>query len=360
MTINGTLRKLSVLFLVIFFLLALTACEERPGVAAAAAETFPPAETASAQPTGTPTATPAPTATPTPTTTPAPTPFSLAWMSDTQEYAANGADIFCSMTQWIADSRGEWNTILTVHTGDLIRGSYREYEWDNMKRAFALLPSDMMVITVGGNHDLFSYTEDYTPYLWNRPDTDFDPSRATDDGLVYYVTFDADGVRFLVLSVSYGCEVDASGWINSVLAEYGDHYAILLLHDYLAPIGLSGSEFASAGKYLFGAVVEQNPNVRLVLCGHEHGDRYKCDEIDDDGDGTPDRTVHQMMFNLQAEAEGGEGYLRILRFDSAQDTIEAITYSPYLSDYGYDEKGGDGFGERHTLENAGLRAYLTS
>ncbi len=80
-------------------------------------------------------------------------------------------------------------------------------------------------------------------------------------------------------------------------------------------------------------------------------------EFDDNKDGVMDRTVFQMMFNLQHEKDGGGGYLRILRFDPKQDTIEVITYSPYLDKFGCEQNYGDGFGESKLLEHAGLQAF---
>ncbi|HRX57462.1 MAG TPA: metallophosphoesterase [Eubacteriales bacterium] len=297
-----------------------------------------------------------PTAEPTATPLPQPTPFSVAWMTDTQEYTANQNEVFCAMTQWIADTQSERNTLLTVHTGDLIRGSYREYEWENMEQAFSLLPDDMMIVTVGGNHDIASYTEDYTPYLWYRPDTDVREENTFADGFVYYTTFEAGGVPFLVISVTYGYEIEAEDWINAVCAQNAGRYAILCVHGYLDNLG-----FSSGGRYLFPGVVQKSPNIRLVLCGHEHGANYKPDEIDDDGDGVPDRTVQQMLFNLQADGETGLGYLRMLRFDTVNDTIGVYTYSPFLDVEGYCAPDGfpvgDGFGANHTITDAGLAEF---
>mgnify|MGYP000896177741 FL=1 len=300
------------------------------------------------------TATPAPTATPVPSPTPfpEPTPFTVAWMTDTQEYAANHNDIFCAMTQWIADTQKEYNTVLTVHTGDMIRGSYREYQWQNMVQAFSLLPKDMQILTVGGNHDIASFMPDYTPYLAYRPDTDTDAEHSIFDGNVYYIEFEAGDVNILVFSITYGYEVESQDWINAVCAEHSNSYAILCLHSYLEPAG-----YSSGGRYLFDGVVKKSPNVRLVLCGHEPGVRYQPEELDDDGDGVADRTVQQMLFNMQEETKDGEGFLRLLQFDTVNDTINVITYSPHLDVYGYDWPGGDHFGGEHLIENAGIAQY---
>ena len=345
-------RLLLTMVLALVILLPLTSCTaatatpaETPQITATQELASSPAETAE------PTATPSPE--PVVTAQPQATPFSFAWMSDTQEYAANNNAIFCDMMQWITDTQAEYATVLTIHTGDLIRGSYKDYQWANMKTAFALLPADMKILTVGGNHDLESYWDQYTPYLDNRPDTDFDQKNAFDEqGYVYYMTFEAGGVPFIVFSVSYGLEREAVDWINAVCKEYSDHYAILCFHSYLDPGG-----YSSVGRRLLGSVVAVSPNVRMVLCGHEPGAVYFPVDFDDNGDGQTDRTVFQMMFNLQHEENGGGGYLRLLRFDPVKDTIEVITYSPYLDVYGYNLSGSDDFGGSKLLENAGLSDF---
>ena len=41
-------------------------------------------------------------------------------------------------------------------------------------------------------------------------------------------------------------------------------------------------------------------------------------------------TIHILMADYQDFPNGGNGYLRILRFSPADDKIYATTYSPYL------------------------------
>jgi hypothetical protein len=300
------------------------------------------------------TVTPRPTATPTPTATPEPepTPFSVAWMTDTQEYVANNKDVFCSMTQWIADTTKERNTLLTIHTGDIIRSIDYQYQIDNMNEAFSYIPDDMMIVTVAGNHDHVAYGNEFTPYLWNRPDTNVEEENTLYDGFVYYMTFEAGNVRYLVVSISYGFELLARDWVNQVCEQYSDHYAILCLHSYLTK-----SDYSTVGVRYIKDVVEPSPNIRLVLCGHIHGVAYLPEEIDDDGDGIPERTVNQMLFNMQGDSDDGLGFMRMLEFDTQADTIGVYTYSPYLDVEGYDGKSNDGFGANHTIENAGLSEF---
>ena len=42
-----------------------------------------------------------------------------------------------------------------------------------------------------------------------------------------------------------------------------------------------------------------------------------------------------MMYNYQREGEDSMGFVRLLRFDPARQTLEVSTYSPYLDQWGY-------------------------
>lgn len=325
-----------------------------PKIKSAQVDNTAPEQKAPAAPTIEPTATAAPTPEPTPVQ---PAFFTIAWMSDTQAYTAANSDVMSRMTQWVSDTRQEYNTVLAVHTGDMVYNAYREYEWQNALAAFANLPDGMHIVTCAGNHDELPDYDTHTPYLDQRPDTDFNLAHAFDDkGYDYFMTFTAGGVPIIVFSLTYGMEADAADWINEICKQYSDHYAILCLHNYLF---LGG--YSSVGKRLVERVVKQSPNIRLVLCGHERGMKYIPETLDDNGDGTPDRTVHQMMMNVQDDQTNGVGFLRLLKFNPQADTIEAVTYSPVLDRYGYDVPvGGDKFGGNKILEDAGVRDFLAT
>ena len=78
-----------------------------------------------------------------------------------------------------------------------------------------------------------------------------------------------------------------------------------------------------------------------MLSGHRYNVAAVPVSFDDDGDGTADRTVYQMIANYQAAgSEGGSGYMRFLQIDEAAGELRAYSYSPYLEDYRYwDEPG---------------------
>lgn len=63
-----------------------------------------------------------------------------------------------------------------------------------------------------------------------------------------------------------------------------------------------------------------------MLCGHCRDISYKNVQLDDDGDGNPDRTVYAILSNFQGSKAGGGGYMRILDFRDSD--IYIYTYSP--------------------------------
>lgn len=320
-------------FAALVFLAAALACAAPQPVATAAAPSAAPAASATTAPTVTPT--------PEPAATPMPTPFTIAWMSDTQEYASTYPEIYQSMMQFIADEREARNIVYLLHTGDLINNAYSDHDPANARAAFALLPKDLPVLTVCGNHDFKQMKDNqgvlqnvYSPYLDNRFDTDIAPEAEYLDGLSHYALFSAGGIDFVFLSIGYAQEAASIAWAREVLARYPDRRAVLCTHSYLKASGAH----SGPGKLLYEGVVTPCPNVRLVLCGHLPGAARAERALDDDGDGTTDRTVAEWMFNYQHESGGGGGYLRLLAVDPLTGDVSVSTYSPWLDDYNYREK----------------------
>ena len=131
-------------------------------------------------------------------------------------------------------------------------------------------------------------------------------------------------ILFLLLGAGWESEELAANWMNEVLRAHPDSVAILLFHGYLQGSG----GFTVPGKQMFEQVVRKNPNVRLVLCGHVNGTDVRYDELDDDGDGVPDRRVTAMMYNFQSAGQDC-GQLRLLTFNPADRSMTVLTYSPF-------------------------------
>ena len=70
-----------------------------------------------------------------------------------------------------------------------------------------------------------------------------------------------------------------------------------------------------------------------MLCGHCRDISFIIVQLDDDGDGNPDRTVYAILSNFQGSKAGAGGYMRILDFRDSD--IYIYTYSPYYDSCEY-------------------------
>lgn len=301
-----------------------------------------PAALPAATPVALPTAKPTPAPTPSPTPAP-PAPFSLVWISDTQNMSADGFAPVRAMADWIAAQKEALGIRYVLHTGDIVGSGTKEGAWDRVAPAMEAIRRSAPLMTSAGNHDVGKRRQ-YETYLRRRFDTVTDPGQLFQNGRGSYALLDTDLGGFLLVGMGVTVSEEGFDWLNSVFASHPERTGILAVHDYLTSSGGRTSE----GARLFERVVKANPNLRFVLCGHRRGVNRIDSPIDDDGDGQPDRTVYQLMYNFQSDTKR-MGYLRILTF-SPDRSVQVTTYSPWLDDYDYYEDRQDE--EAFRIENA--------
>lgn len=260
--------------------------------------------------------------------------YTFAWMSDTQMYSRAYPEIFTAMTSWLAVNAQSMNIKFLVHTGDLVHVCESAQEWQNANAAMSLLDGRLPYSVIPGNHDLARIGDPAATFLRYYGGSRWGSSSRMqwfEGGTGNMRVIDAGTREYLFLSLGYNPSAEAIQWANDRLAEYPELTAILATHNYMrADGGLSDT-----GRQLYEQIVVPNPNVRLVLCGHNHEAAMLTADLDDDGDGRPDRTVYQLLADYQAAENGGGGYLRLLTVDEEARQLRVRTYSPWLDDYDY-------------------------
>ncbi|NMO96560.1 S-layer homology domain-containing protein [Paenibacillus lemnae] len=262
--------------------------------------------------------------------------FSFAWMSDTQYYSQSYPHIYRKNVQWLADNKEDLKLKYVIHTGDLVDKSEQEYQWLEADRNMKVLEDAQIPYGVlAGNHDVGHQTGDYEAYKKYFGDWRFKNSPvfggSYDDNRGHYDLISAGGNDFIIVYMGWGLQEQEIQWMNEVVAKYPERKAILSLHEYL----LVSNNRAPIADEIFEKVVKPNKNVIAALSGHYHDAELNTEELDDNGDGIPDRKVYQMLADYQGAPEGGLGYIRLMQFDVANNKLHIKTYSPYLDDYNY-------------------------
>jgi hypothetical protein len=99
--------------------------------------------------------------------------------------------------------------------------------------------------------------------------------------------------------------------------------AIVSEHDILN-VGTPAS-WTAQGQPIYDAL-KDNPNLFLILCGHNHGEGSRVDVYNG-------HTVYSLLADYQSDPNGGNGYLRTMEFVPASNEIRVKTYSPTLGTY---------------------------
>lgn len=260
--------------------------------------------------------------------------YSFAWMSDTQLYSRDYPEIFTAMTSWLAVNAQSMNIRFLVHTGDLVHVCENGQEWQNANAAMSLLDGRLRYSVIPGNHDLARIGDPAATFLRYYGGNRWGSSSRMqwfEDGLGNMQIVDAGPREYLFLSLGYNPSAEAIQWANDRLAEHPELVAVFTTHNYMS----SNGTLSDTGRQLYEQIVVPNPNVRLVLCGHNHESAMLTSTLDDDGDGQADRTVYQLLADYQATENGGNGYLRLLTVDEEAEELWVRTYSPWLDDYDY-------------------------
>jgi hypothetical protein len=255
--------------------------------------------------------------------------FTIIALPDTQKYVLNGAypEIFTSQTQWIVDNVATHHIVFVTHEGDIVDTWDNTTEWSYANTSMSILDGVVPYGVLPGNHDMSS-TGITTYYNETFPYTRYDgqpwygahhPTTGNDNN---YELFSAGGDDYIIVHLQYAPTSDVFDWANGVLAANADRKAIITTHDYMETSGARSTN----GENIWTNVVVPNANVYFVLCGHNHDEATRSDWVGD-------RQVHQLLADYQGRENGGNGWLRIMTFVPAEETVYVQTYSPWLDQY---------------------------
>ncbi len=280
--------------------------------------------------------------------------FTIIIVPDTQHYSENHPEIYSAQMQWIVDQKETRNIVFVGHLGDIVNRAGQGIQWQHADAAHSLLEDPVTTgladgIPYGlcvGNHDqdpgsnpgTFTHA-DVTTVLYNQY---FGVNRFLDRSYYgghygtnndnHYILFEANDTGFIVVCMEYNpgdteLRKEVLTWADCLFQTYNDRRAIVLTH---FPLNAAG-EFTGQGSAIYDSL-SRHANFFLLMGGHQDEAARRSDPV---GPTLEEGTLTSIMSDYQFNPDGGNGWLRIMTFETDDDggIIDVKTYSPWLDEY---------------------------
>lgn len=270
--------------------------------------------------------------------------FTIVTLSDTQNYSEKFPEIYHAQTQWIVENAEREKIAFVSHVGDIVQNGARDLkEWEVATAAMNRLVGKVPFGVVAGNHDydrvgdpkaaMETYQRRFGQELFSKVSTTraFGP----DDQSAAHV-IKAAGQELLSLHLEHDPRDNALAWAQSVLDKHPTLPVLVTTHTYLSDTNgqrdqkpYSRTEGNSA-EQLYLKFIRKNPRIFLVQCGHWWGRGGEATQISTNLYGG---RVIELLSDYQGRKNGGDGWLRLLRFDLRNELLHIQTYSPTLKQF---------------------------
>lgn len=313
--------------------------------------------------------------------------FLVVVLPDTQVYADSRPETFDSQLQWVARWAEAYNIVFVSHVGDIVQSANALDEWAVARAAYDWLEDDDIA------HGFSIGAHDYSG-RWDRPVNQdcganftnidcemkdfldhFGPERyagrswyagSSPSGHSSFQRVTAGGMDLIFLHMPQDPRRAEVDWAKSILDANPGTLAHLTTHRYLfdyrltedlpGPLSLLPSGRFNALTYLFGGqtlkfedslsaedlfeeIVSTYPNIWGVHCGHVDAE-FK--QTSTNAAGLP---VYEILVDYQNMADGGGGWMRLLKFNPDANTVDVVSFSTLSGEI---RANGDGFD--HSIE----------
>lgn len=272
-------------------------------------------------------------------------PFTIVMLPDTQFYSEKFPRYFRDQTKWIVENTGKENIVFVTHAGDIVQsGGRQRSEWKVADECMSMLDGVVPWGVAIGNHDY----DNFAKGLGKTFARHFGPRRfqnrswyggASPNGLNSYQLFTGGGMRFLILHLEMNVPDKAITWAKGILGKHPGLPTIVTTHAYLNPKSKNRPTAPWGGKKrrargnsaqaVWAKLISLNPQIFMVLNGHyANPPEYHQTSTNRAG-----RKVIEVVADYQSRPNGGNGWLRLIRFDPEEGKIRFTTYSPSLKKF---------------------------
>ncbi|MFG2050780.1 carbohydrate-binding domain-containing protein [Micromonospora sp. NPDC048935] len=272
------------------------------------------------------------------------TKFSFAVLPDTQQEVLNASDTrFLNRTNWLVQNRSALDLRFVTSSGDVVnwdtpdhaqygiaRNAMRPIENAAIPYALALGNHDTQATGPGGSardpartrellRDTTVFNRYFTVSQYRAVTGQFEAGKVDNS----YSTFEAGGVRWLVLTLELWPRVAAVNWARNVVAANPRHNVIVVTHDYIdgnGAIEQSAGYGETSPQYLFDNLVKRYANIRFVFSGHTGIAGNRVDT------GVNGNKIYSF---LQTFHSNSTNPVRLVEVDTAANSLRTWIYAPH-------------------------------
>ena len=258
-------------------------------------------------------------------------------------------NVFYKNIRWLIDNKNALNLEFVMHMGNMTDNlnnaqastkGVKELEY-GMSFMNMLTTSGIRWSLNRGNHDGgfdATHTGLYDAgYSYANYSALADGTYSSSDMHSAYYTFNADGRKYLIISLDLEPTDAELAWANALIAANPDRRVIITTHAYIGADGklitntLGGAQ-NNNGTSVWEKCASKHKNVIMVLCGHANGvDVVKSERIGDNGN-----KVYQVMIDESRMEYFGSrqtGVFALLNFAENGNRINVSYYSAAENGY---------------------------
>src|SRR5215467_6169280 len=271
--------------------------------------------------------------------------FSIVMLPDTQNEAQFFPQVMNSQTKWIVDNAQARNIQMVLGVGDIVNDGADNAQQQNADAAIRLLDNaGIPYLLAIGNHDYNGFNPKVSRNVtgfnqWFGPARyagkpfykgNF-PSGSNEN---FFGELTIGGKTYLFLMLEFRPRAAALDWGESILSAHPNEEAIIVTHSYVRTTGTredtcdtQDMPAGNANGQQMWQRFRKHANVIMVFNGHYTGGSVSHrSDVGDNGN-----LVNQIFADFQDFPNGGNGWLEIVTFHPATNTISVETFSPFLN-----------------------------
>ena len=265
-------------------------------------------------------------------------------IGDTQVYTLmpNYYSYYASTMVWIwSQIKHGKNIKCVLHVGDITENNLPE-QYDIFYQVTNPIAELIPCIACPGNHD---YTWDKNNKILDRYSsrlsqyTSFSTTKNMivgqfETGLMDNIIVEnyINGERYDIISLEFGPRPEVVEWAKQHVQSHSKIKYILLNHEYLSSEGQLISVGSTAElqfesrphttpEQLWQKLIKDSDNIVCVICGHNGFSQHLLSQ------NSFNRDIVQVLFNLQYQPNGGNGWIQILEFPRNSDMVKMLIYN---------------------------------